>query len=258
LPRSFEDTVILRSAVPDAYPESRLEDALADVIHRTLFGLRTEVNAHPPARRRPPTLDFGPVMRGTLQSVDVRPTLNAAGRRALRALIDAGRDVFVARGYHGTRVDDIVRAAGVSHGAFYHYFESKDQFAHVLAARAMRRVSTAFADVPDSTGPWDAARRAALRRWLRRFNTVQATEAAMVRVWVDAARHDPSLSADSAAALDWGRRLMARFLAPREFGDVDTEALVMVALLATFGTRGRSAPTIEAATHIIERGFFGQ
>jgi AcrR family transcriptional regulator len=258
VPRAFQDTGVLRAAAPDAYPESRLQDALADVIHRTLFGLRTDVNAHPPARRRPPTLDFGPVMRGALQADETRSTLNAAGRRALRALVDAGRDMFVARGYHGTRVDDIVLAAGVSHGAFYHYFESKDQFAQVLAARAMRRVSTAFAEIPESTGSWDPARRAALRRWLRRYNAAHAMEAAMSRVWVDAARHDPSLSADSAAALDWGRRRMVRFLAPREFGDVDTEAVVMVALLAAFGARGRSAPAIEAATHIIERGLFGQ
>ena len=258
LPRAFEDAVILRSAAPDAYPKPRVDDALADVVHRTLFGLHADVNAHPPARRRPPALEFGPVLRGALQQDDVSPALNAAGRRALQALMEAGRDMFVARGYHGTRVDDVVAAAGVSHGAFYHYFESKDRFAQVLAARAIRRVATAFADIPDSAGADGPARRAALRRWLRRYNAAQATEAAMFRVWVDAALHDSTLSTDSAAALDWGRRRMARFLAPREFGDVDTEAVVMVALLGAFGARGRSTPTIDAATHIIERGLLGR
>jgi AcrR family transcriptional regulator len=183
--------------------------------------------------------------------------LNAAGRRALRALLEAGRDTFVARGYHRTRVDDIVAAAGVSHGAFYHYFESKDQFAQVIAARAIRRVAAAFADIPERSGP-EGARRTALRRWLRRYNAAHATEAAMFRVWLDASLQNSALSTDSAAALDWGRRRMARFLAPREFGDVDTEAVVMVALLAAFGARGRSTPAIDAATHIVERGLLGQ
>jgi AcrR family transcriptional regulator len=171
--------------------------------------------------------------------------------------VEAGRDTFVARGYHRTRVDDVVAAAGVSHGAFYRYFRSKDQFAQILAARAIRTVSTAFAGMPDSALRDGPARRAALRRWLRRYNAAHATEAAMIRVWADAALQDPALRTDSAAALDWGRRRVARFLAPREFGDVDTEALVMVALLGVFGARGRSAATIDAAAHIIERGLLG-
>ena len=258
VPRALEDATVLRSAAPDAYPEPRVEDALADVMHRTLFGLNADVNAHPPTHRRPPPLEFGTVMRGALQQDDVPAGLNAAGRRALQALLEAGRDTFVARGYHRTRVDDIVAAAGVSHGAFYHYFESKDQFAQVLAARAIRRVATAFADMPDRAGPNGPARRAALRRWLRRYNAAHATEAAMFRVWLDATLQNATLGTDSAAALDWGRRRMARLLAPREFGDVDAEAVVMVALLGAFGARGRSAPAIDAATHIIERGLLGR
>jgi AcrR family transcriptional regulator len=258
VPRAFEDAVVLRSAAADAYPASRVEDALADVVHRTLFGLRTDVNAHPPAGRRPPPIEFGPGMRDALQHDDVAPALNAAGRRALQALLDAGRDTFVARGYHRTRVDDVVAAAGVSHGAFYHYFETKDGFAEVLAARAIRNVATAFADIPESAGPDGPAQRAALRRWLRRYNAAHATEAAMFRVWLDASLQNSALSTDSAAALDWGRRRMARFLASREFGDVDTEAVVMVALLGAFGAQGRAAPAIDAATHIVERGLLGQ
>jgi AcrR family transcriptional regulator len=258
LPRAFEDAVILRVAAADAYPESRVEDALADVVHRTLFGLRTDVNAHAPAGRPPPPIEFGPVMRGALREDDEPPALNAAGRQAFRALLAAGRDTFVARGYHPTRVDDIVVAAGVSHGAFYHYFESKDQFAQVLAARAVRRVATAFADIPDSAGTNGPARRAELRRWLRRYHAAHATEAAMFRVWLDATLQNAALATDSAAALDWGRRRMARFLAPRHFGDVDTDAVVMVALLGAFGARGRSAPAIDAAAHVIERGLLGQ
>ncbi len=80
----------------------------------------------------------------------------------------------------------------------------------------------------------------------------------MIRVWGDAARHDPTFRADSAAALDWGRRRMAQFLQPRGFGDVDSEAVVTVALVSTFGVRQRSVETVDAAAHIIERGLLGQ
>jgi hypothetical protein len=66
------------------------------------------------------------------------------------------------------------------------------------------------------------------------------------------------LAADTAAAIDWGRRRMAHVLRPRGFGDVDAEAVVFVALLSSFGARERRAPTIDAAAHIIERGLFGR
>jgi len=40
-------------------------------------------------------------------------------------LVQAAMDVFAARGYHGTTVDDIVAASESSKGSFYYYFPSK-------------------------------------------------------------------------------------------------------------------------------------
>lgn len=256
--RAQDTTTTLRSVAPDAYPRSRVDDALADVLHRTLFGLRPAVNVHPPARRAPPKLKFSPAMRDALRQDDAGPELTAAGRRTLQSLMEAGRDVFVARGYHSTRVDDIVAAAGVSHGAFYRYFQSKEHLAQVLAGRAMQTVSSAFADVPDTAGQDGAPGRAALRRWLRRYNASHAAEAAMIRVWVDAALDDPTFGPDSAAVLDWGRRRIVEVLRPRGFGDVDTEAVVMMSLLSAVGARDQSDARIDAAVHVVERGLFGR
>jgi hypothetical protein len=96
-----------------------------------------------------------------------------------------------------------------------------------------------------------------LRKWLRRYNAEHSKEAAMLRVWVDAALGDPVLRAEYAPPLDWGRRRMARYLRPRGFGDVDMEAVVLVALFGVFGARPRPASEVEAAAHIIEHGFLG-
>jgi AcrR family transcriptional regulator len=172
--------------------------------------------------------------------------------------------VLVARGYHGTRVDDITQAAKVSHGAFYRYFDNKDHLIRLLAVQAIRTVSVAMADIPDIAaapgppGTTGKARSATLRQWLRRYQSTQASEAAMIRVWLDATADDPSLQPESAAALDWGRRRLVRFLEPRGFGDVDTEALVMVARLDAVGARRLGPATVPATAHIIERGFLGQ
>jgi AcrR family transcriptional regulator len=256
MPRTLDVARILRAASPSAYSLERIEDALADVVHRTLFGLQA-ANVHPPARRRPPMLEFSPAMRQALEHDGVARDLTPGGKRTLEALMDAGRDLFVARGYHDTRINDVVAAAGLSKGAFYRYFESKDRLVQVLGVQAIRTVSTALVAIPVE-GSDGASPTAAIRRWLRQYNATQAGEAAMIRVWADAAVQNPTFRSDSAAAHDWGRRRIAHFLRPRGFGDVDTEAVVTVALLGTFGARERAASTIDAAAHIIERGLLGR
>jgi hypothetical protein len=80
----------------------------------------------------------------------------------------------------------------------------------------------------------------------------------MLRVWVDAALQDRVLRTEYAPPLDWGRRRIARYLRPRGFGDVDMEAVVMVALFGVFGTRPRSAAEVEAAAQIIGGGLLGR
>ena len=77
----------------------------------------------------------------------------------------------------------------------------------------------------------------------------------MIRVWVEAALEDARMRSLSASALDWGRRRMVRILGARSStGDVDVEAVVMVALLGAFGSQPRGAATVDAAANIVERG----
>src|SRR6218665_1777364 len=44
-------------------------------------------------------------------------------------ILTKGSDVMLRRGYHGTGVQEIVQAAGIPKGSFYHYFASKEDFA---------------------------------------------------------------------------------------------------------------------------------
>jgi AcrR family transcriptional regulator len=221
-----------------------------------LFGLRADVNDRSRNGSRPGTLELSPVMQQWLREDAVE--LTDSGNRALTALLSSGRGVFVTRGYHNTRVDDLVSAAGVSHGAFYRYFRNKDELARILTARAMRATGTTLIEIPDAFTNDTSAVKGALRRWLRRFQAVQAPEAGMMRVWIDAALQDPALRADLAPPLDWGRRRMSHYLQPRAFGDVQMEAVVMVALLGVFGGQPRSSTEIDAAAHVIERGLLGR
>lgn len=44
-----------------------------------------------------------------------------------RKILDSAAQVFASKGFHGSVVDDIVKASGTSKGAVYFYFESKEQ-----------------------------------------------------------------------------------------------------------------------------------
>lgn len=56
--------------------------------------------------------------------------MNLQARNDKRDLILAkGAQVMTRRGYHGTGVLEIVKAAGIPKGSFYHYFASKEDFA---------------------------------------------------------------------------------------------------------------------------------
>jgi AcrR family transcriptional regulator len=250
-------TEVLRSAVPGrALDQARMDDALTDLIHRTLFGPIDGVNVRPAPRAKLARVRHGAKLLAGLQVDASADELTAAGARTLESLLEASHAVLVERGYHGTRVDDIAAAAGLSHGAFYRYFENKDHLVRLLAARALQRVSADFDEIPDVAGALDATGLTALRRWLRRYAGTHASEAALIRVWVEATADDAVLSLESAAALDWGRARMARFLAPRGFGDVEAEALLLVVLLDAIGARP-SAPAIDAAAQVIEHGLLG-
>jgi TetR/AcrR family fatty acid metabolism transcriptional regulator len=44
-----------------------------------------------------------------------------------RAILHAAVRVFAEKGYHGCRIADVARAAGVAYGLVYHYFKNKDE-----------------------------------------------------------------------------------------------------------------------------------
>jgi AcrR family transcriptional regulator len=70
--------------------------------------------------------------------------------RTRTALIDAAAALFAARGYDAVAVDTIVQEAGVSKGAFYHHFDSKDDLLDAVAERmaveAMKAIELAVTD----------------------------------------------------------------------------------------------------------------
>lgn len=69
-----------------------------------------------------------------------RPTLRARRAQETRQLIlDAAYLLFARQGYGQTSVDSILAEAGISKGAFYHHFESKEELFRALLNDRIRR-----------------------------------------------------------------------------------------------------------------------
>lgn len=70
-----------------------------------------------------------------------------------RRLMAAATRLFADRGYDRTSVQEIVEAAGVTKGALYHYFGSKDDLLHEIYARLLRLQQEHLDAVADAAGP---------------------------------------------------------------------------------------------------------
>jgi len=98
-------------------------------------------------------------------------------------LLDAAVPALAEKGYHATRVDDIVRLAGVSHGTFYLYFTNKEDLFRTLAERCADEADA----LAESLGVVDSAAAgvATLRAWLAEFVAFYRRYGVVIRAWTE-------------------------------------------------------------------------
>ena len=189
--------------------------------------------------------------------------LRAQGRRTMQRLLDAGLEVFSARGYHATRVDDVVRVAKTSHGTFYLYFANKEDLLRALAVDCAAHL-TALAD---AIGPIDAGPDgfAELRRFLGDFLAVYRRYGPVIRAWMEGQVGDTEVDRLGIKAFSAiSEQLAARM---REAGGVADDTVAVTALMAMIerfsyvvASRrmlGDDDAVIGTLAHIVHRGFFG-
>ena len=134
-------------------------------------------------------------------------SVDGSGGDARRAqtrerLLIAARLIFEEQGFLTARVSDITKRAGVSHGLFYNYFESKQDIFRTLAADVDRRLADIIHyEDPAARSPeevWIAA----IRLFLEMFRD----ESKILRVVEEVSRYDADLNA-SRRALHRGQSL---------------------------------------------------
>jgi AcrR family transcriptional regulator len=115
------------------------------------------------------------------------------GAETRARLIDAAKRVFERDGFLEARISDIAETAKLSHGSFYHYFESKEQvFREVAEAQEARLTEPPERD-REGTGSGSSPRariREANRRYLERYRA----ESAIMGVIEQVSRYDPHVN----------------------------------------------------------------
>lgn len=88
------------------------------------------------------------------------------GAETRARLLAAAKEIFEESGFLDARISDIAERAGLSHGSFYHYFDSKDEIFREVAEAVEDRLSAPLGSVildPDSDATPEQRIRAAMK-----------------------------------------------------------------------------------------------
>ncbi|SRR6266566_1106996 len=113
---------------------------------------------------------------------------SAKGRRTRARFLEAGKAVFERDGFLQARISDIAAEAGVSHGSFYHYFDTKEELFREIAEEVEVRLVSMddiAHNIDDEAGPIDRIR-AANRSYLSAYRK----EARIMRVIEEVSRYN--------------------------------------------------------------------
>lgn len=136
--------------------------------------------------------------RDTAPPAPAAPSEKAAGPRSRKGaetrsrLLAAAKEIFEENGFLEARITDIAQRADLSHGSFYHYFDSKEEIFREVAAAVEDQLSAPLSDIildPASSAPPGERIQAALRHHMESYRR----EARIMGVIEQVSRYDPQL-----------------------------------------------------------------
>lgn len=157
----------------------------------------------------------------TLPTASGAEPRSAKGRRTRARFLEAAKAIFERDGFLNARIGDISEAAGLSHGSFYHYFDSKEQIFRELAEAQEVSILTmheAGETVPQDQSPIERVR-SANRHYLEAYQR----EARLMRVIEEVSRYDDEvLAVRSRRQQEFAEKLRAAIVRLQREGLADT------------------------------------
>jgi AcrR family transcriptional regulator len=155
----------------------------------------------------------------------------------MRKLLDAAMVAFDRRGYHATRVNDIVEIAKTSHGTFYLYFSNKEDLLRALIAEATGEAQTLYDALSMLPAEGGAPQWEDVHGWIRAYSELWTRYAPLFRAWTDLATIDADLIEMIRSAFTSMSGALAQQIGPDSSGHIiDPEAagLATLAMLDRF------------------------
>jgi AcrR family transcriptional regulator len=163
--------------------------------------------------------------------------LRSQGRRTMRKLLDAAMVAFDRRGYHATRVNDVVEIAKTSHGTFYLYFSNKEDLLRALVAEAAGEAQSLYDALSALPAQRDAPTWDDVHGWIRAYSELWTRYAPLFRAWTDLATIDPELVDLIRSTFTSMSGALAKHIGPDSSGhiiDPDAAGLATLAMLDRF------------------------
>ncbi|HLI44355.1 MAG TPA: helix-turn-helix domain-containing protein [Acidimicrobiales bacterium] len=173
-----------------------------------------------------------------------------------RQLLDAAAEVFAEEGYEGTRIHEIVRRAGLSTGAVYGRFSSKDEL--LSEAVITRSFPHAVAVPPGTSRVAELIERLATRT----SPPLRSHEALLLEAYVAARRHPEIASAIGEANSRWREAAQVLVDAARSDGtlaeEVDPASVLFLVRIIRLGlllhrASGLPEPDAERWSELVAR-----
>ena len=191
------------------------------------------------------------------------PKISQAKRDARQQqILDAALACFSENGFHQTGMADIVRRSGLSHGAVYLYFQSKDDLIEALAVDRHRQEALLNAAAGHAGDPIEGLS-VLVRGYARWLTDRSADETRRVGVngWAEALRNErvrksvvEGIDAARAVIVLLVERAQAKRLISRELG-ADAIARALVATFQGFVLQivWRQPVDVDAALAVLDR-----
>lgn len=126
-------------------------------------------------------------------------------------ILDGARRCFLAQGFDGASMNEIVKAAGVSKGTVYAYFPSKEKLFEALIFQDRRYQAEQTVVIDDDGRPIEQVLHALALRMAKMFKTPETV--AYVRLVIAAAERFPEIGrAFYEAGPDYGYKIIAAYL----------------------------------------------
>lgn len=92
---------------------------------------------------------FGVIVSSQPGEVSEEPEEEKQAVDRRERIVDNATELFAAKGYHGTTIDEIVQATGIAKGTFYVYFDSKEE---ILVEVIKRLIENTLARIESKLG----------------------------------------------------------------------------------------------------------